>query len=89
MNDALPSFSGTLNGETPVIEATAEAEQGWTKVCDEASASSLFRRTDSWIFGSNVKGKAHAVMFYFGGLSAYRKQLREVAENGWRGFKIR
>jgi cyclohexanone monooxygenase len=89
VNDASPRFSGSLSGKTPVIEATTNAEQGWTKVCDEASASSLFRRTDSWIFGSNVKGKAHAVMFYFGGLAAYRKQLREVAENGWRGFTIR
>lgn len=89
VNDAPPRFSGTLSGKTPVIEATTEAEQGWTKVCDEASASSLFRRTDSWIFGSNVKGKAHAVMFYFGGLAAYRKQLREIAEDGWRGFTIR
>jgi hypothetical protein len=89
VNENAPRFSGTLHGKTPVIEATTEAEQGWTKVCDEASASSLFRRTDSWIFGSNVKGKAHAVMFYFGGLAAYRKHLREIAEDGWRGFTIR
>jgi len=89
VNDGFASVSGDLNGKTPVIEATAEAEKGWTKVCDEVSASSLFRKTDSWIFGSNVKGKAHAVMFYFGGLAAYRKQLREIAEDGWRGFTIR
>lgn len=83
--------NGGLNGAStrkPVIRATAEAEEGWTKVCDEVSASSLFRRTDSWIFGSNVKGKAHAVMFYFGGLKAYRKELREIAADGWRGFAI-
>jgi cyclohexanone monooxygenase len=89
VNDEFSRFSGIAGGKTPVIEATAEAEQGWTKVCDEVSASSLFRRTDSWIFGSNVKGKAHAVMFYFGGLAEYRKYLRGVAEDGWRGFKIR
>lgn len=73
----------------PVIEATAEAEQGWTEECDKASASSLFRKTDSWIFGSNVPGKTHAVMFYFGGLSTYRSKLREIASDGWRGFAIK
>lgn len=84
--DGRPNIVG---GKTPVIEATTEAEQHWTKVCDEASASSLFRRTDSWIFGSNIKGKAHAVMFYFGGLAEYRKHLREVAADGWKGFTIK
>ena len=89
VNDGFANVSSALDGKTPVIEATHEAELGWTKVCDDVSASSLFRRTDSWIFGSNVPGKAHAVMFYFGGLAAYRKQLREIAEDGWRGFRIR
>jgi cyclohexanone monooxygenase len=96
---ALPSTSSRhdsfVNGGTndtstqkPAIRATAEAEARWTKVCDEVSATSLFRRTDSWIFGANIKGKANVVMFYFAGLGAYRKELREVAADGWRGFVI-
>lgn len=89
VDERTSTVSGLTGSKVPVIEATAEAEQGWTKVCDEASAKSLFRKTDSWIFGSNIKGKAHAVMFYFGGLSTYRKHLREVSENGWKGFTIR
>jgi cyclohexanone monooxygenase len=89
VNDGPSRFSEVADSRTPVIEATPEAEEEWSKVCDDASASSLFRRTDSWIFGANIKGKAHAVMFYFGGLAAYRKQLRAVAEDGWRGFTIR
>lgn len=72
----------------PVIEATSEAEAGWTDECDKLSAGSLFRKTDSWIFGSNVPGKKHAVMFYFAGLSAYRKVLRDVIHSGWKGFTI-
>ena len=96
---ALPSTSSRhdsfVNGggndsstQKPVIRATAEAEERWTKVCDEVSASSLFRRTDSWIFGANIKGKANVVMFYFAGLGAYRKELREIAADGWKGFVI-
>lgn len=42
---------------SPIVEATAEAEQNWTQLCDEMSKGSLFRRTDSWIFGANVEGK--------------------------------
>lgn len=72
----------------PVIEATQAAEQGWTEECDNLSAASLFRKTDSWIFGSNVPGKKHAVMFYFAGISAYRKVLRDIMANGWKGFRI-
>lgn len=73
---------------SPVVEATDKAEEDWTEECDKLSASSLFRKTDSWIFGSNVPGKKHAVMFYFAGISAYRKVLREVIEGGWKGFSI-
>lgn len=72
----------------PVIEATTQAEEDWTVLCDQVSKDSLFRKTDSWIFGSNVPGKKHAVMFYFGGLRPYRKILSEVESEGWKGFTI-
>lgn len=71
----------------PVIEATKDAEDEWTDVCDTLSADSLFRRTDSWIFGSNVDSKKHSVLFYFAGISSYRKVLKNVVEGNYRGFK--
>lgn len=73
---------------SPVIESTKEAENGWTDTCDKLSAGSLFRKTDSWIFGSNVPGKKVSVLFYFGGLSNYRAELRKIAEGGWKGFRL-
>ena len=79
-----------VNGDradTPVIEVKQEAEDGWTNMCDEMSKGSLFRKTDSWIFGANVPGKKHAVMFYFGGLASYREKVREEVEGGYKGFK--
>ncbi|PSK44012.1 hypothetical protein B9Z65_1729 [Elsinoe australis] len=82
------SSNGSGGNMSPVIESTLEAEKAWTDLCDKLSAGSLFRKTDSWIFGANVPGKKHAVMFYFKGLSAYRKELREVAADGYRGFMI-
>lgn len=78
-----------LEGRVAVIETSLQAEEDWTKICDDASANSLFRKTDSWIFGSNINGKVHAVMFYFGGLAEYRKHVRRIAADGWKGFVIR
>ncbi|KAF2120997.1 hypothetical protein BDV96DRAFT_283413 [Lophiotrema nucula] len=75
------------SGSQRVIEATPEAEQEWTELCDKLSANSLFRKTDSWIFGSNVEGKKPSVLFYFGGLANYRKALRDVVQNGLKGFR--
>jgi cyclohexanone monooxygenase len=79
-----------LQGECsnePIIEATKAAEDDWTDLCDKLSAGSLFRKTDSWIFGSNVSGKKHAVLFYFAGISAYRKVLKDVVQGNYKGFR--
>lgn len=70
-----------------IIEATEEAEEKWTELCDEISKDSLFRKTDSWIFGANIAGKKNAVLFFFGGLATYRKILREVVQKGYKGCK--
>ncbi|EXJ78613.1 cyclohexanone monooxygenase [Capronia coronata CBS 617.96] len=71
----------------PVVEALETAEDEWTDLCKKLSDNSLFKKTDSWIFGANVPGKKHTVMFYFGGLGAYRRVLSEVIDAGYRGFK--
>jgi cyclohexanone monooxygenase len=70
-----------------IVEATSEAERQWTDLCDQLSANSLFRKTDSWIFGANIPGKKPAVMFYFGGLANYRTKLQQVLDDGLQGFK--
>src|SRR5699024_10073374 len=49
----------------PRIEADTNAMMQWCQTCDELSAGSLFRKTDSWIFGANVPGKKKTVLFYF------------------------
>ncbi|ENH68050.1 Cyclohexanone 1,2-monooxygenase [Fusarium oxysporum f. sp. cubense race 1] len=75
------------NGKSPTIEAEREAVHAWSKICDELSANSLFRRTDSWIFGANVAGKKPSVLFYFGGLANYRNVLRDLINEGYKGFQ--
>lgn len=74
-------------GGSAVIEATAEAEEGWKQLCEELAKGSLFWETSSWIFGSNIPGKPFTLRFYFGGLSNFRKKLEQVENDGFSGFK--
>jgi len=71
------------------VEPTADAEREWTETCAEIANMTLFPKADSWIFGANIPGKRHAVMFYLGGLGNYRRQLADVADGGYRGFQLR
>lgn len=75
--------------ESVVIEATEAAEESWTTLCDEISASTLFPKVESWIFGHNIEGKSTRSRFYLGGLGAYRDILAGVADRGYEGFDLR
>lgn len=83
--------NGTVNGhlhkDRVEIEATPDAERDWVELCDTLSSISLFRKTDSWIFGSNVAGKKKSVLFFFGGLGLFRQKLQEVVDANYKGFK--
>lgn len=79
--------SASVETKHPLVKAEPTAVEDWSKICDELSANSLFRKTDSWIFGANVAGKKPSVLFYFGGLKNYRDVLEEVVRSGNKGFK--
>lgn len=87
ISDIIDKVEKTSFTKKAVIEATAEAEEEWTDLCDEMSKYSLFRKTDSWIFGANIAGKKNSVLFFFGGLGPYRKILRDVVEKGYKGYE--
>ncbi|KAJ5101213.1 hypothetical protein N7456_007265 [Penicillium angulare] len=80
--------SSSGQGRYSIIEATSNAEHEWTDLCDNISKDSLFRRSDSWIFGANVPGKKKSVLFYFGGLGEYRKVLDAEAKSGYKGYSF-
>jgi hypothetical protein len=68
------------------VEATAEAERGWTEHVHDAAQRMLFTHVDSWMMGinSNVPGKQkRTVVVYAGGAPKYRE---EVAAGGYVGF---
>ena len=70
------------------VEPTQEAEEGWTATCNEIANITLFPKVESWIFGANIPGKRHSVMFFMGGLATYRAQLADVQRDGFRGFEF-
>jgi cation diffusion facilitator CzcD-associated flavoprotein CzcO len=70
------------------VEAVPDAERDWTAACRQIADASLFAKTRSWIFGANVPGKTNTVMFYFGGLKAYREKLDDIVRNGYDGFVL-
>lgn len=87
--DSASTNSATTNPSPtgPVIEALPESEQKWTQECKDLCENSLFKKSSSWIFGANIPGKTQTVMFYFGGLGAYRKVLKDVVHRGFVGFR--
>ena len=71
------------------IEPNQAAEQGWTDTCKSIADATLFAKAESWIFGANIPGKAHTVLFYLGGLASYREHLQTVSENNYEGLELR
>ena len=69
-----------------VVEPTDEAEGYWTATCKQIADTTLFAKTESWIFGANIPGKPHTVLFYMGGLAPYRQMLADVARADYAGF---
>ena len=76
------------NAGASVVEASPQAEAGWTATCQEIADETLFSKGESWIFGANIPGKPNTVMFYMAGLGEYRKVLGNVTGNEYLGFDI-
>ncbi|MDO8944713.1 MAG: cyclohexanone monooxygenase, partial [Desulfobacterales bacterium] len=72
-----------------VVEATQEAEDEWTELCLTIAGYTLFSKTDSWIFGANIPGKKHTVMFYLAGMGAYAGVLAETEAANFKGFSLK
>lgn len=69
------------------LEASSAAQAAWTETCDELATQSLFAQTESWIFGANIPGKPHRVMFYMAGLSDYVERIDSEAREGYPNFE--
>lgn len=63
-------------GDGAVVEASEQAEAEWVALCNKLCEKSLFKATDSWIFGVNIPKKKKAIRFYFGGMQKYLEAVQ-------------
>lgn len=68
------------------IEASPDAQKEWMAHVAEVATLTLHDRAASWYRGANVEGKKQVFMPYVGGVDAYQKRCRQVAEDGYSGF---
>ena len=70
------------------MEATVEAEEQWSKHCQEVASMTLYVKTDSWYTGANIEGKPRNFLIYLGGFDVYTQKCDEVASSGYSGFTL-
>ena len=70
------------------MEATVEAEEQWSKHCQEVANMTLYVKTDSWYTGANIEGKPRNFLIYLGGFDVYTQKCDEVASSGYSGFTL-
>jgi len=70
------------------VDTDATAEDEWTVQCEHMAAYTLFPQVKSWIFGANIEGRPNRVLFFFGGLAAYREKLAEIVSSGYAGYSF-
>ena len=73
------------------FEATAEAEDDWSRHVEQLADGMLYTRVDSWATGvnRNVEGKdVRRILQYQGGAPAYRARCDEVAAKGYAGIVL-
>jgi len=72
-----------------IIEADAEAEEGWMERLRTEADKTLVPLADSWLTGANVPGKKRQVLVFIGHFGRYRKLVDDVAARGYDGFSFR
>ena len=71
------------------IECTEASVTQWVDHANQAANATLLPTVKhSWYLGANMPGKPRVFMPYAGGMAHYKKICDEVAENGYRGFRI-
>lgn len=70
------------------IEATAEAENEWSKSVSDVANKTLFVKTKSWYTGGNIDGKPMRFPLYLGGMPKYADIINLVAKNDYEGFHL-
>jgi cyclohexanone monooxygenase len=70
------------------IEADLQAQDDWVAHVSDLAEGTLFIQANSWYIGANIPGKPRVFMPYLGGVDVYQEKCREIADGGYRGFKL-
>ena len=71
------------------VEPRRDAAEAWTAHVAEAAERTLFLKArSSWYLGANIDGKKRVFMPYAGGFGKYRKNLDDVAQQGYSGLVL-
>ena len=70
------------------IEARVNAENSWVEHVIDVADRTLYTQCESWYKGANIPGKPRVFMPYVGGIGYYKEQCDNVANSGYKGFKI-
>jgi cyclohexanone monooxygenase len=71
------------------IAPTPQAEQAWVDHVNEMGTHTLLSGANSsWFIGTNIPGKARAILLYANTATAYRQKCAEVAAKGYEGFTL-
>jgi cation diffusion facilitator CzcD-associated flavoprotein CzcO len=70
------------------IEASTDAVDNWCAELAQRAEATLFPKANSWYVGANVPGKPRMFMLFLGGFSVYNDICAEVADAGYKGFKL-
>ena len=71
------------------VEATPEAAEGWTQMCDMILGMTLVPKgieDRPWFLGANVPGKKPTTLCYLGGMAGYVAELDKEIDSGFGGF---
>lgn len=69
------------------MEAERAAQHAWVARVNEVGNAILFPQANSWYLGANVPGKPRVFMPYVG-FPPYVEKCRQVADEGYAGFRL-
>ncbi|BCW35899.1 steroid monooxygenase [Arthrobacter sp. StoSoilA2] len=67
-------------------EVSTETVESWYRIAKEAFDSTVLgagEQAHSWYLGANIPGKAHRILYWFGGSPAYNDMLDRTEEAGF------
>jgi cyclohexanone monooxygenase len=70
------------------IEPGEDAQAQWTEHVADVANHTLYPRSNSWYFGSNIPGKPRQFGVYVGGFSAYAQRCEASAKSNYEGFRL-